>query len=171
MISSSLSIAVRFFVLIIVQGLVLNNVHVFGVASTYFYVIFILFLPIEFNRIVVILMAFALGLAIDLFSSSWGLHAFSCVFMAYLRPTLLRFLAPRDGYEFNAVPNWRAMGFVWFITYSSIAIFIHHFIVHFVEAFRFSEFINVLGRTLASTLFTMLLLLIFQLFSYKSNRN
>ena len=171
MISSSLSIGIRFLVLITLQGLVLNNVQVFGVASTYFYVVFILFLPIEFNRIVVMMLAFALGLGIDLFSSSWGLHTFSCVFVAYLRPTLLRFLAPRDGYEFNAVPNWRTMGFAWFITYSAIAIFLHHFTVHFVEAFRFSEFFSVLGRALASTLFTLVLLVISQLFSYKSNKS
>ena len=170
MISSSLSIGIRFVVLIILQGLILNNVQVFGVASTYFYVIFLLYLPVEFNRIIGMLLAFALGISIDLFSSSWGLHVFACVFLAYLRPTLLRFLAPRDGYEFNAIPNWRTMGFLWFVTFSSIAIFIHHFTVHFVEAFRFSEFFNVLGRALASTIFTVVLLVIFQLFSYKPNR-
>jgi hypothetical protein len=171
MISSSISIGIRFIVLITLQGLVLNNVQVLGVASTYFYMIFILFLPVEFNRIVVMLLAFALGLSIDFFSSSWGLHAFACVFLACIRPTLLRFLAPRDGYEFNAAPNWRTMGFTWFITYSSIAIFIHHFTVHLVEAFRFSELFNVMGRALASTLFTVTLLVIYQLFSFKPNRS
>lgn len=171
MISSSLSIGIRFIALVILQGLVLNNVQVLGVASTYFYVIFILFLPVEFNRIVAMVLAFILGLSIDLFSSSWGLHTFSCVFIAYLRPTLLRFLAPRDGYEFNAIPNWGTMGFTWFISYSIIGVFIHHFMVHLIEAFRFSELFNVIGRALASTVFTIVLLVIYQLFSFKPNRS
>lgn len=171
MINTVLKYGFQLIGLVLLQGLVLNNISVFGVANTYFYVVFILFLPVEYNRNVVLFLAFALGLAIDLFASSWGLHASSCVFLAYTRPLLLRFLAPRDGYEFNATPGWGSMGFSWFITYASIMIFVHHFTVQMIEAFRISEFFSVLGRSAASTVFTLILVVLTQLFSFKSSKS
>ncbi len=170
MISGVVKYGVQFVFLVLLQGLVLNNIHVFGVASTYFYVLFILLLPVEYNKVVVLFLAFFLGLSVDLFSSSWGLHAFSSVFLAFLRPLLLRFLAPRDGYEFNSSPNWSTMGFGWFVTYAAIGVFIHHFTIHLVEAFRFSEVLNVFGRASASTIFTLIIALLAQLFTYRPNR-
>lgn len=171
MISTWFKYGLQFLFLVLLQGLVLNNVYAFDYAATYLYVMFILLLPVEYNKIVVMLLAFALGLSIDLFSSSWGVHTFSTVFLAYLRPFILRFFAPRDGYEFNSKPNWSTRGFSWFVTYASVVIFLHHFLVHLIEAFRFSELFAVFGRTFASTVFTLVLVLLAQLLTYKPDRS
>ncbi len=171
MISSVFKFGFQFVFLVLLQALVLNNVHAFNFATAYFYVLFIILLPVEYNKNLVLLLAFVLGLSVDLFSSSWGLHAFSSVFAAYLRPLVLRFLAPRDGYEFNSKPNWSTMGFSWFFTYAAIMVFIHHFTLQLLEAFRLSEMLSVFWRTLGSALFTLLLVFIAQLFVYKPNRS
>ena len=77
---------VSFVVLVLVQVLVLNNIHFMGYINPYVYVLFILLLPVRFSRLFTLILAFALGLIIDAFSNTYGIHAFSTVLIAFLRP-------------------------------------------------------------------------------------
>jgi hypothetical protein len=125
-------------------------------------------LPIEIPNWLLLIIATALGLSVDIFSDTLGMHTSATIFMAFCRPGVLNLIAPRDGYEVNSNPSIQQFGFMWFIGYASILTFLHHLFLFIVEIFRFSEIISTLGRTLSSSLFTIILITITQFFKYNS---
>ena len=171
MIRNLIKYGISFVVLIIFQGLILNNVELGGYVVPFLYVVFILSLPFETPNWLVLILGFFLGLSIDCFTSTLGMHASSTVFLAFCRSYLLRMLAPRGGYEFNTKPNVQDMGLIWYFSYALILIFLHHLFLFYIESFKLTQFFYTFGRALASTFFTLILVLIVQLFNYTSSKN
>ena len=155
----------QFVIFVLLQVLILNNIQLFGTVNPFLYILFILWLPIEMNKALVMGVAFILGLSVDVFSDTMGMHASACVFLAFARPFMLNILAPRDGYELNVAPTAVALGWFWFLRYAAIGIFLHHFFLFFVEVFRFTEFFSTLGRILASSVFSLLVISLAQVFT------
>lgn len=153
---------VRFAVLVLVQVLILNNIQISGYLNPYIYILFILLLPFETPNWLLLVVAFTLGLSIDLFSQTPGIHAFATVFLAFFRPFVLNILSPRDGYGSGTYPRIYYYGFEWFVKYSLILVFLHHFVLFFAEVFRLSGFFHTLLRVAASTLFSTLIIVISQ---------
>jgi rod shape-determining protein MreD len=165
MIKKIFTYPIQFVLFVLIQGLVLNNIQLGGTANPYLYILFILWLPIETNKALVMGIAFLLGLSIDVFADTVGMHASASVFLAFVRPFVLRTLAPRDGYEVNIPPTASGLGWFWFLRYAAIGIFFHHFFLFFVEVFRFSEFFATMGRILTSTAFSLVLIALAQIFN------
>ena len=157
-----------FILLILFQGLLLNNIEFGGYVVPFLYVVFILSLPFEMPNWMVLVLAFVLGIAIDSFSSTLGMHTSAAVFMAFCRYYLLKILEPRGGYEFNSKPNVQDMGVTWYVFYAVILILLHHLFLFYVESFKLTQFFYTFGRALSSSLFTLVLVMAVQLFSYKS---
>ena len=103
----------RFIVLVLLQVWVLNNIQFSGFVNPYMYVLFILLMPFETPGWLLLIMAFTLGFTVDLFEHTPGLHSTASVFMAFLRPTVLKILSPRDDYEPNTFPRVYYYGFNW----------------------------------------------------------
>lgn len=168
MIKNVLGYPILFVFLVLVQVLILNNIQLSGYINPYLYIIFILWLPVEMNKALVMLVAFVLGISVDIFSNTAGMHSSATVFLAFCRPYILQLLAPRDGYEGNQIPGIQSFGLYWFLAYSIIGIFLHHLFLFYVEVFRFSDFFSTLGRVLASSFFSFVIIIIAQLFRYNS---
>jgi len=158
---------IRFVVLVLLQILVLNNIQISGYIVPNFYVLFILLMPFETPRWLLLPVAFALGISVDLFTQTPGMHAAATVFMAFLRPWVLEMSAPRDGYEPGSFPRLYYYGFQWFLRYTVILVLSHHFILFYIEVFRFSEFFSTLLRVLVSSFFTVILVMLSQYFIYR----
>ncbi len=158
---------IRFVFLILFQALILNNIELGGYINPYLYILFILWLPFEMPLWLTLLLGFALGFCMDIFTGTFGLHIASSVFTAYCRAFVLKILSPREGYEFGLRPNIQDMGVAWFVTYSGIMIFLHHCALFYIEAFRFSEFFATLLRVFLSSLFTFVLVTLSQFLTYK----
>ncbi|MGF1584666.1 MAG: rod shape-determining protein MreD [Bacteroidales bacterium] len=157
----------RIIVLVIFQVFILNNIQLSGFINPYFYVLFILLLPFETPGWLLLSLGFTIGLVIDLFSNTPGLHASATVFMAFLRPIVLDSFAPRDGYEPGTFPRIYYYGFGWFFQYSLILILAHHIFLFYMEVFRLSDFFLTLWRAILSTVFTLFLVVISQYFIYR----
>jgi rod shape-determining protein MreD len=153
---------IRFIVVIALQVLVLNNIQLGGYINPYFYVIFVLLLPFETPGWMVTLTGFAMGLTIDLFVNTPGVHASATAFMGFGRLYILRYMAPRDGYEPGTFPRVFYYGLNWFLSYALILTFVHHLALFFVEAFHFSGTLHILLRVFLSTLFSTSLIIISQ---------
>jgi rod shape-determining protein MreD len=157
----------RFIFLIILQVLVLNNMQFSGLINPYLYILFILLLPFEIPGWALLFIGFFTGLSIDIFTNTPGLHTSATVFMTFLRPFVLRIIAPRDGYDSGTSPTLHVFGMSWFLRYSIILIFIHHFVLFYLEVFRLSDFFTTFIRIILSSVFTILLVLLSQIFMYK----
>ncbi len=153
---------IRFIVLVLVQVLIIKNIELGRFINPFLYVLFIIVLPFETPKWVLILSGFILGITVDMFYDTMGMHAAAAVFMAYIRPSILNLFSPREGYEFGTQPTIQYLGVPWFISYSGILIVLHHFVLFYLEVFRFSEFFYTLLRVLLSSVFTLLLVVITQ---------
>jgi len=158
--------SIRFIVLILAQVLICNHINLLGYINPYIYIIFILLFPIRAYRIPLILISFFLGLIIDIFSDSLGVHAASSVVLAYARPLMLK-TAFGVKYEYQTVKiEDTAKGNL--LLYILFAVIVHHAILFSLEIFSFSKSILILKNTAFSTIFTTVIsLLIILLF----NRN
>ncbi|MEQ9188080.1 MAG: rod shape-determining protein MreD [Cryomorphaceae bacterium] len=153
----------RFVLLLMIQVFLMNNVQFSGLINPYIYIYFLLVLPVDFSPNAGLLLAFVLGFLVDLFSQTLGMHTIASVFFAYGRPYVLRYMAPRDGYEFTRTISIRQMGWLWFLTFTGIMVFLHHFVLFFIETFRMSGLFFTLGKSISSSFFTVLLIVIIQL--------
>ncbi len=152
----------RFIFLIIFQVLILNNVQLGGFINPYLYVFFILMLPIDIPGWLLLLLAFVMGLSIDLFENTAGMHTSASVFMAFCRPYLLSMISPREGFDRGSVATIQKFGIGWMLTYAGILILLHHFALFYLEIFRFSSFFSTLLRVILSSAFTLGLVIVSQ---------
>jgi len=157
----------NFIFLVLLQVLVLNHIEFSGFINPYLYILFIISLPFETPMWVLLFSSFLLGFTIDVFMGTWGINTFASVFTGYLRPYLLKVIAPRDGYEAGTQPNVTFFGFEWFIKYAAILVVAHHFVLFFLEAFKFHQFFSTLARVILSSIFTMILIILSQLLTQK----
>ncbi len=159
--------SVRFVVLVLLQVLLLNNIRIGGLINPYIYVLFILALPLETSRGLMLILGFAVGLAVDFFTRTIGMHTFAAVAIAYARPILLRLIEPREGYELGMRPTVKEFGFTWYLTYAGILIVVHHFCLFTIESFRLVEIGYTLLKTIMSSAYTLVLILIIQYLSVR----
>ena len=157
---------VRFIALFLFQVLILNNIQLSGYINPYLYVLFILMLPFQTPRWLLLLSGFFMGLSIDFFTHTPGLHAAATTFLAFCRPGLIRFLSSNKEIEPGSSPNINVFGFVWFAAYSSIMVLLHHLALFYLEMFRFNDFFITLSRVLNSSVVTIVLILLTQLLFY-----
>lgn len=146
---------IRFISLVLIQVLICSHINFLGYINPYIYILFIVLFPVKNNRPLFILLSFLLGLTVDLFLDSGGVHAASCVFIAYARPVLLKFSFGMQ-YEHQTM-KFGTMDFGSMFTYIAILTGIHHLILFSLEIFSISKIILVLQNTLFSSIFTILL--------------
>ncbi|MCK5857309.1 MAG: rod shape-determining protein MreD [Bacteroidales bacterium] len=162
--------SLRFILLILLQVLVLNNVNLGGYINPYVYVMFVLLLPFETPKWLLLLSAFLIGLSIDLFMGSMGMHAAATTFMAFLRPSVSRIIHSRREYEPSIKPGINDLGIKWFLSYTLLLVFAHHTLLFFIEAFRFEEFFSILNRIFLSTIVSSLLIILLNLLVKKERK-
>jgi len=161
---------IRMIFLVLFQVIILNNVALGGFINPYLYVMFILMLPFETPKWLLLISAFVLGISLDLFSDTAGIHAAACVFMAFARPGVLNLVSSRQEYELGIQPIIRDLGFKWFLSYALILVVIHHILLFYLEVFSFREFFQTFFRALLSIVFTMLLLVLSQYVMYRPKK-
>lgn len=157
----------RFVILVLIQVLIFNNIQLSGYINPYIYVLFILLLPFETPGWLLLILGFLLGIAIDLFSDTMGMHTVSTTLMAFMRPFVLNIIAPRDGYETGSNPRISHYGFAWFFKYAAILVTIHHFILFYIEIFQFGGFFSTLLRVILSSAVTLFIIILSQYFVYR----
>ena len=157
---------IRFFFLVFLQVLILNNINLGGYINPYFYIYFILLLPFGAPRWLLLISAFILGLSIDIFTNTIGLNAAACVVMAFFRPFVISAISTGPESLIGDTPSLRNQGIKWFLYYSIILVLIHHSVLFYLEIFRFSEFTVTFIRVLLSSAFTMVLVLISEYMLY-----
>ena len=162
---------IRFIVLIPVQVLVLDNINLGGFVNPYLYVMFILMLPFEIPGWALLFLSFLMGLGVDMFSGTPGMHAAASTLMAFVRPLVIKSVGISRDLDPGMDPSIPSMGFSWFFMYALILVFIHHLALFTIEVFRLEGLFSVFLRTLYSTLLTLTLIIVLQyLFSSKSRK-
>ena len=146
-----------------VQIFLLNRIPLFDKYIPVLYPVFVLFYPFFRNKFVFLFLSFLLGLSIDIVLGTWGINAFATVAIAYFRTLIFRTSTETstDFFSFLTL-NWSQ-----FLLFIFLSIFIHQFLVQYLEFFKLSRlfevFINVLMTSVISFVFIFIYALVFRI--------
>ncbi len=157
--------------LILFQVLVLNKLNVSTYIHPYVYPMFIILLPFGIPKWVLLPLAFLAGISIDMFSNTGGMHAAACVFIAFIRPGLIKAYTPVTGYESITKPSISELGVLWFALFTATIILIHHTIYYLLQVWWMKDIGYLLLKIFLSASISTLLIVIFAfLFSRRKVR-
>lgn len=139
--------AARFVLLVLAQALIFNNLGFLGYINPMIYVLFVYWYPISKNRSLFLILCFALGFMVDLFSDSLALHSASILTVAFLRPLLMRFCFGAN-FEFQGF-TYKNTTLIQRISYLALLVFIHHTLFYTLEIFSFSHFLLILKKIIS----------------------
>lgn len=149
---------IRGFLFLIIQVLILKRISsgnqwLWLYGDIFLYPSIILLLPIRLARHYVTIIGFLLGLFIDMFYDTVGVHAFALTAMAYARGIILSYLEPRGGYQLTMSPTKQSMGINWLLAYTAISLIVFVFLYFTAQIFTFVY----IGKILVKTIITFLL--------------
>jgi hypothetical protein len=152
----------RFLFFILLQVTIIRHLDIGIFFNPFIFIAAILMLPFRLDKSIVLIVAFATGLIIDMFYNTMGMNAAACSMMAFCRPAILRFYAPAGEYNADATATVGSMGIRWMLSYAGILIFIHHAVLFYLEMFSFHNFFLTLVKVVLSGIATFILILITQ---------
>jgi hypothetical protein len=155
-------LVLTFVIYLILQIVVIRNFVFFDVAFCFVYIACILLLPDEIDPIWVILISFLIGLLVDIFYNTAGIHASASVLIGYLRGYIIKFLFPTKGVENEVVITLKDMGAERFVRYVAVLTLVHHSMLFFVEAGGFQFFLITILKIICSVVFTTFMIIILQ---------
>lgn len=156
----------RFVVLVVAQVLIVNHIRLGGFVHPYIYLIFVMLLPINLPGWQLLISGFGIGLVIDLFMGTLGMHAGATTMMAFCRPSIIKLVSGTQKFENIKEPNVNQLGFPWFVRYTICMVTVHNFTLFMFEGFSFHLVGQALLRILISVpVSVFLILLILYLFS------
>jgi rod shape-determining protein MreD len=141
--------------LAMLQVLVFNQMHIWGYATPFLYIYFILKINTRTSRNALMLWAFALGLVIDIFGNTPGMNAASVILLAFSRTSILRLVTLRDMDE-GFRPSVRSMGVSSFMRYVFLSCSLFCTVLFLIDTFSFYDFPVLLLKILSSIISTML---------------
>lgn len=163
---------IRFFLFILIQHFLLYQIpplHHTAVPVLYF--LFILWLPFETGRGLLLLISFIFGLSMDFFTKTPGMHTAASVLIGYARPFLIAFLMPQKGTEFNyREPSVQSMGMIPYISYAALLTLLHNFCLFLIQAFQFGDIFYLILKTAVSVLVSLVLILISELIFHRNQK-
>ena len=152
--SALLANSARFILLLAAQVLIFDKIDLFGFINPFPYVLFIILFPVNGNKTGLLVASFFLGLLIDMFWNSGGVHAAASLILAYYRPAIFKFSFGLS-YEYQTVRLNDVLTPERF-SFLLIAIVLHHFVLFVLEVFKVSFLWDILVRTVLSTIFTII---------------
>ncbi|PWT70273.1 MAG: rod shape-determining protein MreD [Bacteroidetes bacterium] len=170
--SELLKNTIRFVLFIAVQVFILSKIpplHRF--ITPYLYYLYILWLPFNTSRGGLMAIAFIFGLTLDYFTHTPGLHAAACVLIAYIRPFVINVLISQEGADKNySSPSITSMGWAPYGTYVLILTLFHHVYLVFLEWMNFGSLWYFLGKVVATSGISLLLILLTELLFYRKEK-
>ena len=148
---------VMMMVLVALQIFLFNRIDIAGKYTPVIYTSFVLFYPFYRNKFIFLASSFILGLSIDAFLGTWGINAFATTLIAYFRTIIFKTSTEvsSDIFSFHSL-QWSQ-----FLFYIFSSIFVHQFLVQFIEFFKFSRFFDVLFNILVTSVISIIFVLIY----------
>jgi rod shape-determining protein MreD len=152
-------------VYVLLQALVLKQVLFSAYINPFLYVILIISLPLKTPKWFLLFYAFLLGFFIDLFSGSLGFHSTATILIAFFKPFISKITIPHNILGDTDEITLKKIGNKAFITFSLFLILIHNSCLFIIEHLSFN--LAIAGKILASSIVTLIIVLIAQLFHQK----
>ena len=147
---------VKWFIgLVLIQVLVLNQMHISGYATPFLYIYFILKINSKVGRNELMLWAFMLGLTVDIFGNTPGMNAAAATCLAFSRSSLLRLSTLRSEDE-AFYPGIKSLGVSSFSRYALLASVLFCTVLLLIDTFSFFHVGRLILKIIASTISTFI---------------
>lgn len=156
----NISIVKSFFFVIItllMQVMVLNNLHLFSYATPFMIVYIIMSMPNTTPRWLALIVGFVLGIVSDTFSNTPGMAAIPMTLIAFIQPPLVRKIINEENGE--VWPSLQTLGFGKYLGYTLLLVLLFCVVFYSLEQFNLFSFSQCLLYILGSTLITIVLIL------------
>jgi len=164
MIKSISKIVVYFLFYVAIQVLILNNIHLFRIATPLLYLYVIVKMPINITRSPAIIISFILGIVLDIFSNTLGMHAAACVLAGMFRAPIMYSFSEKELLE-ETSPSYRTLGVSAFMKYVFVLVAIHHITLFSIESISLFDPAFLMLRILACIILTTLFIFIVEAFN------
>lgn len=152
----------RFILLVAFQALIFSFLPLFTYALGFIFIFFILFLPLGWSKHLQLLLSFLIGLAVDLLTGTFGIHAILSPIILLLREPILRLILPKYNHEEWLSLNLLNRDILEFTLYILSMSLIYSLGFYLLNFFSFSAFLQVIFYTLGSTIFTFILMFLYR---------
>ena len=122
--------------LVLIQVLILNQMHINGYATPYVFIYFILKFHSRVSQNELMLWAFFLGLTVDVFCNTPGMNAASATCLAFSRNTFLKMVTLRSLDE-DFEPGIKALGISAFLRYILLSCILYCTLFLMIDNFSF----------------------------------
>lgn len=159
-----------FVVLVLIQVLILNNIHFLRIATPFLYLYFIVKMPVGSSRDLVVFFSFLIGLVIDMFSNTPGMHASACTLCGFIREPLIRFYMGKDLPD-GIYPSYKTFGYGGFFRYVLTLVLVHHVVLFLIESLTLFDPLFLAIRIGASVITTTLLICTIEAFNIETQKS
>ena len=157
---------IRYIVVMILQVFLFNQLQLFGVCHPYIYVLCLLMLPITLPHSVDMLIGAGVGLVMDVFCNSLGIHMAGCILLMFIRPYLIGTLV-NDKDRLNEQISIRTLGMEAMIKYVILLVCLHHLVIFTIAAWSWEHWGFVLLETVVSSFLTILVIIGYNMLKYR----
>src|SRR5690554_5180311 len=164
---NNFKIIIRLLIFVLAQGLIFGQLDFGWGVYPMIYPLFIILLPFDMKPINIMILAFLVGIGVDFFMNTFGLHASAAVVAAFFRPAIYRKFSPRDDYDVLKEPSATEQGYGWFLKVSDSIVVIHHLWFFILEYFKWSSLKEIILSTIFSSLLTLIIFIIIQILFFK----
>lgn len=144
---------------LLVQVLVLDQIHPWGYGAPLLCPLIVITLPLGMSRSEALLWGFGTGLVADVFAGTPGIGSAAMTFIAFIQPSMLGFMAPRDSEE-ELHPSFLTMGRWNYLRFISLLLLLHHIIYFALEGFSYFHIADIaasMGVSYAASLLMIIL--------------
>ena len=156
----------RYVVVMLLQVLLFDQLQLWGACHPYIYILCLLMMPITLPHNVDMLIGALVGLVMDVFCNSLGVHTAACILVMFIRPYLIGALV-NDKDRLNEQISLRSIGMEAILRYVVIMVIIHHLMVFALAAWSWAHIGFVLLETLVSSLVTILIIIGYNILKYR----
>ena len=148
----------RYIVIMLLQVLLFNQLQLWGACHPYVYILCLLMMPISLPHSVDMLIGAGVGIIMDIFCNSLGVHTASCILIMFIRPYLIGAIV-NDKDRLNEQISLRSIGMEAMIKYVVILVIIHHLTVFSLAAWSWHHIGFILLETIVSSIVTIVMII------------
>ena len=156
----------RYIVVMLLQVFLFDQLQLLGVCHPYIYVLCLLMMPITLPHSADMIIGAVVGLIMDIFCNSLGVHTASCIFIMFIRPYMIGALV-NDKDRLNEQISLRALGVEALLKYTVILVVVHHLMVFLLAAWSWSHIGFVLMETVVSSIITISVIMGYNALRYR----
>ncbi len=157
-------------IILALQVLVFDYIHLWGYATPLLGVIVVVYSPLSDNRVTNLVMSFMAGIVMDMFTNSPGVAAASMTLASFVQHPLLEMMVPKDSDE-NMLPSWHTMGMSSYSAYLAIMLAVYHVAYFVLEVFSFINPVDMIISIVSSYVLSFILAMSFELFRFAKKGN